>query len=286
MDDLYKHRTYFEPYKPNIEYDFVYADDDKPFFKLIKNHPDNKSLKYYIENPIKYKFNNYGFRTPDDFNSTDEGNIFLGDSHTFGIGHHLENVWSYKLNNLIGGKFWNISVPGTGIMTSYRLLKGFIKEMNVKNIFHYAPKYGRYEFFIDGIPTNIIINTYNHSWDKLFGEFIEKSLIDDVQIDFTYDSYCDAIRGVAAEMGVNYYYLDWKPTVDEYTTCDGSLQARDIFHFSTKLQHKIFLKFLENYNYELFEKNNSYDGLIYFEDDYKIQNIDDAGNTKTKKTIL
>ena len=105
-----------------------------------------------MENPIEYKLNNEKFRTPDDFNLIDEGNVYLGCSHTFGIGLHLENVWSYKLNQKIGGKFWNLSVAGTGVVSHYRILKGYYKELKIKNIFHFAPKYPRFEFIINHKP--------------------------------------------------------------------------------------------------------------------------------------
>ena len=124
--DIYKHRVHLQEYEPNNSYYWIPSDDKDRFFNQLKITPEDPNLLYYKNNPIEYKFNNCGFRTPDDFNTIDEGNIFLGCSHTFGIGHHLENTWSYKLNQIIGGKFWNLSIGGTGVMTAYRLLKGYI----------------------------------------------------------------------------------------------------------------------------------------------------------------
>ena len=93
-------------------------DDKELFEKNCKKYSDNKSLKYYKENPIEYSFNNYGFRTPDDFNDINEGNVFLGCSDTMGVGHLLENTWPYKVNKEVGGKFWNLSQGGSGITLS------------------------------------------------------------------------------------------------------------------------------------------------------------------------
>ena len=75
----------FSYYPSNKILDWSLGDNKKLFEKKCKKYPNNKSLKYYKENPIEYSFNNYGFRTPDDFNSIDEGNVFLGDSHTMGM---------------------------------------------------------------------------------------------------------------------------------------------------------------------------------------------------------
>jgi hypothetical protein len=119
---------------------------------------------------IEYSLNNYGFRTPDDMNLDGEGNVFLGCSHTFGIGHYLDNTWSYKLNQKIGGKFWNLSVPGTGIMTHYRMLNEVRSDIKIKNIFHYAPRYPRYEFYIDNMPLSLSISADSEIVKEKFGK--------------------------------------------------------------------------------------------------------------------
>jgi hypothetical protein len=103
----------FSHYDKNRTIPFCPMDTKKLWRDNSRKYPNDKTTQYYTENPIEYKFNNYGFRTPDDFND-DEGNIFLGCSHTIGIGHHLENTWSYKLNQSLGGKFWNLSQGGNG----------------------------------------------------------------------------------------------------------------------------------------------------------------------------
>ena len=154
MNKIYRHKNDLDDrgFKSDYSYGFIETDSLEQWEKTLKKYPDNPSVQYYLNNPIEYKLNNRGFRTPDNFNSKDIGNVFLGCSHTFGIGHHLENTWSYKLNNIIGGKFWNLSVGGTGVTSHFRLLLGYYKELNIKNIFHFAPKYPRYEFIENGRP--------------------------------------------------------------------------------------------------------------------------------------
>jgi len=278
--DIYKHRSYFEEYEPNSIYNWIPSDSENRFKDSFKHFPKDPNLLYYIENPIEYKLNNYGFRTSDDFNSIDEGNIFLGCSHTFGIGHHLENTWSYKLNKIVGGKFWNLGISGTGVMTHYRLLLGFCKELKIKNIFHYAPKYPRFEFIMNGEPTNLLINLYERSWDKQFGTFVRECLFDEEQTNFTYNSYIYAIKGLANELGVNYYLLDWKP---ENLDLDGSLRARDLYHYSVKQQHFIYQEFLKLYDYKLYEKYSEYNENF---SPNKINIYKDFAELKIKKTLL
>ena len=184
--DIYQHRVDLETYEPNRTHYWIPSDSKERFILSLQENPKNKNLHYYIENPIEYKLNNFGFRTPDDFNSIDEGNVFIGCSHTMGIGLHLENVWSYKLNQILGGKFWNLAIGGTGVQTHFRILFAFCKKLKIKNIFHYAPKYPRYEFFINNVPQNFLMNLYTDDWEKQFGSLCKDSLFNEDQLDMTY----------------------------------------------------------------------------------------------------
>ena len=124
----------FSHYDKNRTIPFCPMDTTKLWRDNSRKYPNDKTTQYYTENPIEYKFNNYGFRTPDDFNY-DDGNVFLGCSHKIGIGHHLENTWSYKLNKFMGGKFWNLSQGGSGVDTAFRLLYGFQNHLNIKILY-------------------------------------------------------------------------------------------------------------------------------------------------------
>lgn len=223
-------------------------DSKERFDNNLKNDPTNKILNYYLDNPIEYGFNNQGFRTPDDFNSYNEGNVFLGCSFTMGIGLHLKDTWSYKLNQTIGGKFWNLSLGGSSIMTQYRVLYGFHKELKIKNIFHFAPILPRYEFFIDGQPKIVSIH------DKEHEEFYSNYLIDDEQLNLLYITYTNAIKNISNELGCNYYHLGHFP--DRYDK-----HARDLAHPSSKFHdmiYNIFLKKMENKDYSFnYQFNNT-----------------------------
>jgi len=239
---------------------FIPSDGEDTWLTNLK-FKNNNSLKYYLDNPIEYKLNNCGFRTPDDFNSTDTGNIFLGCSHTFGIGHHLENVWSYKLNNVIGGKFWNLGMGGTGVASHFRILLAYYKELKIKNIFHFAPMYPRYEFIQNGKPKNYIIANYNEEWKSTFGDLMINSLLTNEQCEMNWITYTSAIKGLASQIGCNYYLIEgdngW------HGADDNSLQARDLMHHTTEYQHKIYKDFLKLYDETLYEKYANTQEPIY-----------------------
>ena len=214
--------------KPNTIDLWHPADTQELFNENLKKYPTSSHLLNYQQKPITYKYNNYGFRTPDDFTLEGEGNVFLGCSHTFGIGHHLKDIWAYKLSEMIGGKFYNISEPGSGIMTQYRYLNYFKNKLKFKNVFHYLPDecWGRYEK----------VNN-----DKFQGVFHWDTLSNDL-VDFLYDDkmihqinyvFIDAIRYFLNQNNINYYLItNSSLNLGEINPYHESLTpARDLMHY-------------------------------------------------------
>ncbi len=85
---------------------------------------------------IDYFINKQGFRhdgTAIDYLEEKGGVIYLGDSHTMGVGVPLEDSWTYlahhscpKTENL---RYLNMGCPGYGVDSYYRLLKRYIGEI-------------------------------------------------------------------------------------------------------------------------------------------------------------
>ena len=251
-------------YKKNESWEWCNPDSKKLFEENCKKFTNNKSLKYYKENPIEYSFNNYGFRTPDDFNDTDEGNVFLGCSHTMGVGHHLENAWSYKLNKYVGGKFWNLSQGGCGIQTDYRLLLAWKDTLKIKNIFHYTVPWPRYEFFDE---TEMIYLTPQNKFIKPYKwKFFVDILAGEEYCNYNQMVYINAIKGLSQEIGCNYYYLtpeilgwptplignsvaEYKPILrGKLDENDTSFCARDLKHYSVDRLNVIYENMMEYIN--------------------------------------
>jgi hypothetical protein len=254
MDKI--HRLYLENLtKPSNTYGWIPMDTKELFDENLKKYPGNNSLKYYLENPIEYKLNNYGFRTPDDFNSEDRGNLFLGCSHTFGIGHHLENTWAYKVNQHVGGKFWNVGIGGSGVMTHYRILSQLYKKLKIKNIFHYAPTYCRYEFIIDNNPESFSVMDMDDLGNVIIdgshlnlGDLTERSLINEDQLQMTYNTHINAIRWLSHQIGCDYFLVNIVNFYDDMKT----LRARDLTHYSVGIEDELSKFFIAMYN----ERNN------------------------------
>lgn len=237
------------------------ADTEERFNTHLKQHPNSIHLKNYIKNPIIYEHNEYGFRSLDKFDDNKVGNVFLGCSHTFGIGHHLENVWSYKLSQKIGDKFYNISEPGSGIMTQYRHLAYFIDKLNVKNVFHYLPDedWYRYEYLKD-----------NGSFGRVIHSQLSPSLIEtffnDKQVHVINYIYIDAIRYILNSKGINYFlYTNSYANVENMNPYHKEwTPARDLLHYYVEEHDELFKIFYHKY------KNNLTDN---YDNDYLLKGI-------------
>lgn len=127
------------------------GDNEKQFeekYKTIVDMGDDTfthDMEHYKNNPIEYKLNNYGFRC-DDFDNDEPGNLFIGCSHTKGIGHYLEAGWAHMVNEHIGGRYYNISFGGASAGSGFRLFNWVKDKINIKNVFVFFPHAYRTEF--------------------------------------------------------------------------------------------------------------------------------------------
>ena len=227
---------------------WILRDDEKSFQRNLEKYPDSIHFQNYEKNPITYELNNYGFRTPDDFFEGDEGTVYLGCSNTFGIAHHLQNVWSYKLHKKIGkGKFFNISYGSTGLVHQYYFLKYFSDKLKINKVFHYYPIECHYRYgFLDKDANIKIIGHFAQDWkNELDEELWKEYLIHEPYNTFHNHLYKDAISNICKEIGCEYirYESTKKPARNAYHT--KLTPARDLLHYYVEGQHEVYEKFFE-----------------------------------------
>lgn len=238
-------------------YDWFSIDTEIHFKEKLKKYPSDTDLNFYLKNPITYNINDSGYRTPDNFNNSSEyGNMFLGCSHTFGVGLHLENTWSHILNNKIGGNFWNLGVPASGIQTGYRLFSHYVSKLKIKNLFILFPHIARYERFYP--TTNIWEMHYFESPtnDPIFKSY-NMSLMSEEVIYVTFLQSIEAIMYLCNLYSINVYF-DFFKNINIMKECDfKNYKARDFQHFSTLAHINISNHFLN-----LYENNKTYNNEV------------------------
>lgn len=124
--------------------DFYFGGDNKDrFIRYTKN---NKKF-YWKDKEIIYKFNNFGYRTNEDFNKERKGIITLGCSFTEGVGIPIDWLWGYKLSNKINLPLFNLGVGGSGIRDCFERLISFGDYLNYEYIFLLTPFPGRLSYY-------------------------------------------------------------------------------------------------------------------------------------------
>ena len=97
----------------NTTYNFIDGDSEELYKENLLKKPIDW---FYRNNPITYKYNSSGFRCHE-FNDLNFNNyiLFLGDSHTEGVGLHLEDTYAYKVSKQLHKSYANLGIGGTGI---------------------------------------------------------------------------------------------------------------------------------------------------------------------------
>ena len=232
----------------NKTHKWIPADAEYSFQVKLAKDPKDPSMQYYLENPIEYKMNNMGFRTPIDFVDGVEGNLFLGCSHTMGIGHHLSNVWAWKLNEYVGGNFLNAGVGGAGIGTAFRLLYGLKDMIKPKNVFLFTPHANRFEYFrehtIDNKGWVALQTTTLDPKSELFSIL---SANNNVEV-YYYTNFI-AIKDLCRTIGANLYTIADINFISpsNYPWSNMPQTARDS-HLPVSNHHYIFERFKKSYD--------------------------------------
>jgi len=239
--------------KKRKEYFWVQSDYKSKFEKNFEKYSDSIHFQNYKKNPITYKLNNYGFRTPDDFFHGDEGTVYLGCSNTFGIGHYLENVWSYKLHQKIGeGKFFNLSHGATGLTQQYYFLKYFSDKLKIKRVFHFYPTECHYRYGLLDREGNIkSIGHFQEDWkDELDEKLWQEYFIHEPYNIFHNNLYKDAIENICKKVGCDYIKYEKSNFFSRDPYHKTKTPARDLLHYYVEGQHEVYESFLKLSNHK------------------------------------
>ena len=142
------------------QYDWIGTDDEKTFNIHYEYYPD--ILQYYVDNPISYNINNHFCRCDFDFekDKTLKVDIFLGCSHTFGMGLHEKHIWWNKITEYTNNTPINIGVGGCSMEEQFMRLARVIDYFDVQNVIWFAPHFYRYTYTNGDMIRTFNINEY------------------------------------------------------------------------------------------------------------------------------
>ncbi len=237
------------PLGPNSIVNWISNDTKDLFLNNLKNPEKRKRLEKlgWTEDSIKYRGNDFGFRMNEDFANIidDECVVYLGCSFTFGVGLNLEDTWGWKHSQNNNFRYVNLSWPGSGVDTFYRMLKSWINLLKIKKVYTLGSYFGRRE-----ILSSTIKQTHwsgNNKTDFLIlGHWVEdieikrlyQNLSDNEELKISYLRSWDAICGICLKKNIQLFILN-KNHKSEMEAYGELADARDLKHYGSNWHSRI-----------------------------------------------
>lgn len=207
--------------------------------ELFKKNKQAAQALGWTEDSITYVIDEYGFRNESIPNKTDTYDLYLGCSHTFGIG--VNRPWPVNINTYTGNKMYNAARPGAGIDGCYRNLVYLVKQgYKFDNVFMLCPDESRVEFWDSFEGRWMTIAWWSH-----YKKSIIKAFNEPYYAQLNFEKTLDAIRGICLANELTLHYLT-SDDVDEYIVEDKT--ARDLEHCGEHTHRIIASKFIKLYD--------------------------------------
>lgn len=126
------------------------SDSQQRYQTNLKEHKDQLEKYNWIDNPITYKFNSHGFRSNEFSNKPSI--MFLGCSHTVGIGLPVEATWPYIVSQKLNLEMCNLGLSSGSCDSAFRIANHYVSKIKPQVVFLLAPDQARLEVLgIDSI---------------------------------------------------------------------------------------------------------------------------------------
>lgn len=239
-------------YGVNTILDWYPTDDEETFNKQSEHFK-----KYWNEQKkIEYSLNSYGHREVEiPLEEDRESVICLGCSNTFGVGHHVDDIWPTIVSNNIGLKRINLSIAGSSMDTAFRMYSSWQPIIKSKMTCVLIPPNFRYE-----------LGGYAHIGNWTAKKFLKKNMVESAHFYTKYlanEAYFElnklknilAMKKIAEETNSKIYFLDYsKPTQIDPNVSPivmgmyFSEKARDGGHQGRAYQSRVASYFIDKIN--------------------------------------
>lgn len=206
-------------------------DTEDVFNYHIKKFP--KLFYHYQLKELTYQINDAGYRSTFEFlDSKVKGrelrgksvDIYLGCSHTYGVGHFWENTFPFIVAKSTGNEIMNLGKGGYGVEHSFYSLLNYIDFFNVHNVFHFQPVYPRYDYMGSISPVNPKVGKKQTHTKELFfpfqpqhywnndnqspykDKYIAETLITPEYMYYNHAKHVYAIQGLCKSKHIKYYH--------------------------------------------------------------------------------
>ena len=221
---LHTKHTYLE--YCNKEINWLPADTEELYLKNLETNWGSLNVNGWIDDPhFTYKFNSHGFRS-DEFNH-EPSILFLGCSHTAGIGMPVEKTWTRIVAKELGLKCFNLGIGASSNDTAFRLGHHYIPQIKPKLVIFLSTDNARTELFSNDHIENWSI--WNQTYDPTrWGYYIENWILNDANSEMNFLKNKLALEHICNTNNIKFLH---RKVGDVLYNLD---LARDLMHYGVK----------------------------------------------------
>ena len=185
-----------------------------------------EDLGWDKHNPT-YKINRHGFRAPE-FKKDEPNIVFLGCSHTVGVGVNLTDTFSHKVSQALGLQNYNLGKGGGSNQTAFRLGHYWIPKLKPKIVVLLSPDRSRSEIIIVDSPINLSVHSKD-SQPRLW-PYLELRMQYDENLRLDFLAHTLALEKISTDVGAQFIGLEYPHDLKIADRWRGLDLARDLSH--------------------------------------------------------
>ena len=196
-------------------------DTEDRYLEHLRSRPEDLARNGWIDKEITYKFNSFAFRC-DEF-TNDPSILFLGCSHTVGVGLPIEHTWPTLIAEKLNLKCYNLGQGGGSADTAYRLGSYWIPKILPKIVVFLIPDIHRLEVirehtieFLTPMHLPVYYSVFFNKWASV-----------ETNSQLNSEKNTLALVQVSQRNGCKFIYV-------AASNLKGSDRARDLAHFGTQ----------------------------------------------------
>lgn len=218
----------------NCELQWYGTDTEERYYKNL----EKLKLANWVDCPITYKFNHFGFRA-DEFNTLEPSIIFVGCSHTLGVGLPVELTWAHQVSTALKLKNFNLGVGGASNDTAFRLANYWINQLNPTIVVFLSTERTRSELHtIDNDIEDLSVHRIDADEFPDATSYMRHWFGNDTNSDMNYFKNQLAIKQLCNERDIKYFH-------HEALNVHELDKARDLQHYGI-LTNKQIAKYILN----------------------------------------
>lgn len=219
----------------NQTIEWFQTDSEERYQKNLSERENELRKFFWVNRPFTYQFNSAGFRS-DEFDADAPGIVFLGCSHTVGVGLPVETTFSNIIATELNLKCYNLGVAGAANDTAFRLADYYIPSLNIKTVVFLSSERTRFELFTDNEERYILTPSNNTLKDSIRG-FYRHWLSNDINSNVQHRRNVLAIQQLCSQRNIKFYHKEFLnfPLIDK---------ARDLAHYGINSNRQIAQKIL------------------------------------------